>query len=101
MPRGIEAVLAKSSAGFDELVTEKYQDHVAAVFERVERAASAIPSEYGGIRKGYRQRFLRSVAKTQRMEGRVPKFASSGLEGGLETRECCDEKGFLGNGVPR
>jgi tetratricopeptide (TPR) repeat protein len=32
MPRGIEAVLRKVPAGFDEFVTEKYQDHVAAVF---------------------------------------------------------------------
>ena len=30
MPRGIEAILRKVPAGFDEFVTEKYQDHVAA-----------------------------------------------------------------------
>ncbi|HTC67336.1 MAG TPA: FG-GAP-like repeat-containing protein [Candidatus Acidoferrum sp.] len=29
MPRGIEAILRKVPAGFDEFVTEKYQDHVA------------------------------------------------------------------------
>jgi tetratricopeptide (TPR) repeat protein len=32
MPRGIEAILRKVPSGFDEFVTEKYQDHVAAVF---------------------------------------------------------------------
>jgi tetratricopeptide (TPR) repeat protein len=32
MPRGIEATLRKVPAGFDEFDTEKYQDHVAAVF---------------------------------------------------------------------
>jgi tetratricopeptide (TPR) repeat protein len=32
MPRGIEAVLRKVPAGFDEFVTEKYQDHIAEVF---------------------------------------------------------------------
>jgi tetratricopeptide (TPR) repeat protein len=31
LPRGIEAVLRKVPAGFDDFVTEKYQDHVAAV----------------------------------------------------------------------
>jgi tetratricopeptide (TPR) repeat protein len=31
LPRGIEAILRKVPAGFDEFVTEKYQDHVAAV----------------------------------------------------------------------
>jgi tetratricopeptide (TPR) repeat protein len=32
MPRGIETILRKVPAGFDEFITEKYQDHVAAVF---------------------------------------------------------------------
>jgi hypothetical protein len=32
LPRGIEAILRKVPAGFDEFVTEKYQDQVAAVF---------------------------------------------------------------------
>src|ERR1700732_4136165 len=32
MPRGIETVLRKVPAGFDEFVTEKYQDHIAEVF---------------------------------------------------------------------
>src|SRR6202040_4405426 len=32
MPRGIEAVLRKVPAGFDEFVAEKYQDHIAEVF---------------------------------------------------------------------
>jgi tetratricopeptide (TPR) repeat protein len=32
VPRGIEAILRKVPAGFDEFVTEKYQDHIAAVF---------------------------------------------------------------------
>jgi tetratricopeptide (TPR) repeat protein len=32
MPRGIEAVLRKVPSGFDEFVTEKYQDHIAEVF---------------------------------------------------------------------
>jgi len=32
MPRGIEAILRKVPAGFDEFITEKYQDHIAAVF---------------------------------------------------------------------
>jgi tetratricopeptide (TPR) repeat protein len=31
VPRGIEAILRKVPAGFDEFVSEKYQDHVAAV----------------------------------------------------------------------
>jgi tetratricopeptide (TPR) repeat protein len=31
MPRGIEAILRRVPAGFDEFVTERYQDHVAAV----------------------------------------------------------------------
>src|SRR3982074_2293962 len=33
LPRGIEAILRKVPAGFDEFVTEKYQDHVATVFK--------------------------------------------------------------------
>jgi tetratricopeptide (TPR) repeat protein len=32
LPRGIEAILRKAPAGFDEFITEKYQDQVAAVF---------------------------------------------------------------------
>jgi tetratricopeptide (TPR) repeat protein len=32
LPRGIEAILRKVPAGFDEFVIEKYQDQVAAVF---------------------------------------------------------------------
>ena len=32
MPRGIETILRKVPAGFDEFVSEKYQDHVASVF---------------------------------------------------------------------
>jgi tetratricopeptide (TPR) repeat protein len=32
LPRGIEAILRKVPAGFDEFVTEKYQDRITAVF---------------------------------------------------------------------
>jgi tetratricopeptide (TPR) repeat protein len=34
LPRGIEGILRKVPAGFDEFVTEKYQDHVAAVLNQ-------------------------------------------------------------------
>ena len=76
MPRGIEAILRKVPAGFDEFVTEKYQDHIAAVFERVEFAASPIPSEYSGVRKNFLQPIF-SVSRQKPAYGSLSTKASA------------------------
>jgi tetratricopeptide (TPR) repeat protein len=51
MPRGIEAVLRKVPAGFDEFVTEKYQDHVAAVFSEWSSELAQSPENTAALEK--------------------------------------------------
>lgn len=51
MPRGIEAVLRKVPAGFDEFVTEKYQDHVAAVFREWSSELAQSPENTAALEK--------------------------------------------------
>jgi tetratricopeptide (TPR) repeat protein len=51
MPRGIEAVLRKVPAGFDEFVTEKYQDHVAAVFSEWSSELTQSPENTAALEK--------------------------------------------------
>src|SRR6202166_3873106 len=51
MPRGIEAVLRKVPAGFDEFVTEKYQDHVTAVFSEGSSELAQSPEESAALEK--------------------------------------------------
>jgi len=51
MPRGIEAVLRKVPAGFDEFVTEKYQDHVAAVLSEWSSELAQSPENTAALEK--------------------------------------------------
>jgi tetratricopeptide (TPR) repeat protein len=51
VPRGIEAILRKVPAGFDEFVTEKYQDHVAAVFSEWSSQLLQSPQNTAAIEK--------------------------------------------------
>jgi tetratricopeptide (TPR) repeat protein len=51
LPRGIEAILRKVPAGFDEFVTEKYQDHVAAVFSEWSSQLRQSPQNTAALEK--------------------------------------------------
>ena len=102
MPRGIEAILRKVPAGFDEFVTEKYQDHIAAVFERVEFAASPIPSEYSGVRKNFLQRIFPVNRQKPAYGGLYTKALRFRCgRDSSPAQQCCDGMSFLRNGVLR
>jgi tetratricopeptide (TPR) repeat protein len=51
MPRGIEAILRKVPAGFDEFVTEKYRDHIAEVFSEWSSELAQSPENTGALEK--------------------------------------------------
>ena len=58
MPRGIEAVLGKVPAGFDEFVTEKYQDHIAEVFSKWSLELAQSPENTAALEKIISSDFL-------------------------------------------
>jgi tetratricopeptide (TPR) repeat protein len=51
LPRGIEAILRKVPAGFDQFVTEKYQDHIAVVFKEWSSQLLQSPRNTAAIEK--------------------------------------------------
>jgi tetratricopeptide (TPR) repeat protein len=57
-PRGIEAVLRKVPAGFDEFVTEKYQDHIAEVFSEWGLELAQSPENTAALEKIISSDFL-------------------------------------------
>src|ERR1700676_3826532 len=58
MPRGIEAVLRKVPAGFDEFVTEKYQDHIVEVFSEWSSELAQSPGNTAALEKIISSDFL-------------------------------------------
>ena len=63
MPRGIEAVLRKVPAGFDEFVTEKYQDHIAEVFSEWSSELAQSPENTAALEKLISPDFLGASLK--------------------------------------
>jgi len=63
MPRGIEAVLRKVPAGFDEFVTEKYQDHIAKVFSEWSLELAQSPENTAALEKSISSDFLGASLK--------------------------------------
>jgi tetratricopeptide (TPR) repeat protein/peroxiredoxin len=65
MPRGIDAVLRKVPAGFDEFVTEKYQDQVGALLREWASQLLESPQNISALEKVLSSSFVAS-AKTNR-----------------------------------
>ena len=63
MPRGIEAVLRKVPAGFDEFVTEKHQDHIAEVFSEWSSELAQSPENAAALEKIISSDFLGASLK--------------------------------------
>ena len=63
MPRGIEAVLRKVPAGFDEFVTEKHQDHIAEVFSKWSLELAQSPENTAALEKIISSDFLGTSLK--------------------------------------
>jgi tetratricopeptide (TPR) repeat protein len=63
IPRGIEAVLRKVPAGFDEFVTEKYQDHIAGVFSEWSSELAQSPENTAALEKSISSNFLGASLK--------------------------------------
>jgi tetratricopeptide (TPR) repeat protein len=63
MPRGIEAVLRKVPAGFDEFVTEKYHDHIAEVFSEWSSELAQSPENTAALEKFISSDFLGASVK--------------------------------------
>jgi tetratricopeptide (TPR) repeat protein len=63
MPRGIETVLRKVPAGFDEFVTEKYQDHIAEVLSEWSSELAQSPEITAALEKIISSDFLGASLK--------------------------------------
>jgi len=63
MPRGIETVLRKVPAGFDEFVTEKHQDHIAEVFSEWSSELAQSPENTAALEKIISSDFLGASLK--------------------------------------
>jgi tetratricopeptide (TPR) repeat protein len=63
LKRGMEAVLRKVSAGFDEFVTEKYQDRIAAIFAEWSAQLLRSPQETAALAAVMSVGFLGSSLK--------------------------------------
>lgn len=61
--RGVEAILSKVSAGFDDFVTEKYQDQVAAIFREWSTELLATPAGTDALRKALAPGFVANSQK--------------------------------------
>jgi tetratricopeptide (TPR) repeat protein len=67
LKRGIEAVLRKVPAGFDDFITEKYQDTIEAIFKEWTSQLLESPQDTAALRKVVSAGFLGSSLKADRM----------------------------------
>ncbi|MGA9900616.1 MAG: hypothetical protein WBQ39_01665, partial [Terriglobales bacterium] len=51
MPRPVDALLLKTQAGFDDFVSEKYADQIAAIFAEWSAALLQSPQDLKAIEK--------------------------------------------------
>ena len=86
MPRGIEAVLRRVPAGFDEFVTEKYQDHIADVFSEWSSELAQSPENTAALEKIISSDFLGASPKPSTWK---PVYEGSPLQ--VWTGEFADE----------
>src|SRR3984957_16025434 len=77
MPRGIEAVLRKVPAGFDEFVTEKYQDHIAEVFSEWRSELAQSPENTAALERIISSDFLGASLKPSAWK---PEYEGSPLQ---------------------
>src|SRR6266481_2956641 len=67
LKRGMEAVLRKLPAGFDDFVTEKYQDQIEAIFKEWTSQLLRSPQDTAALGKVMSAGFLGSSLKTGRL----------------------------------
>ncbi|HEY4837614.1 MAG TPA: VCBS repeat-containing protein, partial [Candidatus Acidoferrales bacterium] len=86
MPRGIDSILRKVPAGFDQFVTEKYHDHVALVLREWRSQLLQAPQDIGTFGKIFSTDFFgdspkptawRPVYETPAIQVRKGQFASA------------------------
>jgi len=96
MPRGIEAVLRKVPAGFDELVTEKYQDHVAAVLSEWSAQLLQSPQNTAALEKVIASDFSGQSPKPSVWKAVYQSSPLQVWKGDFEDKRMLRREGFFG-----
>ena len=86
--RGIEAILGKVPTGFDDFVTEKYQDQVEAIFREWSSELLASPTGTDAFAQGDCARLCGRLPETRSGARSSRNIISKGLESAICATNC-------------